>query len=581
MKTLFRYIRPFWGRVAGGMTIKFIGSIMDLLLPYILAYLLDTVCPHARATGSTRMIFFYGGIMLLCSFVAWGGNVIANRMAAGVARDVTRALRLDLFDKTMRLSEQMMNDYSVPTLESRLTGDTYNVHHFVGMMQRMGIRAPILLIGGIVLTSMMEPVLTLVLLLTLPIIALVVYVVTKKGVPLYTILQQRTDDMVRVIRENITGVRVIKALSKGNYERARFARVNQAVSDGETRAGATMAITSPVMRILLNGGLTAVVFVGAVRVNSGVSQVGKIIAFMSYFTIILNAMMSITRLFIMYSKGAASADRIAEILAQPNEKEVLVCTDLPPSEDRGGIVFDHVSFSYGGKRADLSDISFSLPAGGTLGVIGATGSGKSTLVKLLLRFYDPNEGNIYLFGENIKSMPIDRLRRKFGVALQNDFLFADSIYENIRFERDIEKSRLEKAAASAQAEAFIRERADGFEEMLSAGGHNLSGGQRQRLLIARALAGDPEILILDDASSALDYRTDAALRKSISEMTPGPTAVLIAQRVSTVRGCDVIVVLDGGEAVAVGDHDTLMKTCDIYREIAQMQMGGGINGGTR
>lgn len=575
MKLLFRYLRPVAGRIAIGTVIKFIGSIMDLFLPYILAHLLDVVVPEAKLSGDIRLIFIWGGAMLVCAAVAWSGNIIANRMAASTSRDAIREIRMDLFEKTVKLSERQINHYSIPTLEMRLTGDTYNVHRMVGMVQRMGVRAPILLIGGVIMTFSLEPVLTCVLLSALPIIALVVYFVSKKGIPLYDLVQRKTDTMVRIVRENIVGVRVIKALSKTDYEKERFFGVNNDVGESETKAGVVMATTNPVMNILLNCGMTAVILVGAFRVDSGLTQPGTIIAFMTYFTIILNAMMSVTRLFVNSSKGVASMNRIAEVLYEDTEEKLFSAAVPESDKDTDAkIVFDGVCFSYNGKKNNLQNISVSVPKGGTLGIIGATGSGKSTLIKLLMRFYDPGAGAIYIDGKDIRGYDLKELREKFGVALQNDFLYAGTVEDNVRFERKVTRDEIGTAVVAAQAGDFVAER--GLDYELTMSGHNLSGGQRQRLLVARALAARPEILILDDASSALDYKTDAALRSAVGELDPKPTTVVVAQRVSSVMNSDVILLLDGGEAIACGDHDTLMRECEMYREIAQTQMGGGL-----
>jgi ATP-binding cassette subfamily B protein len=377
------------------------------------------------------------------------------------------------------------------------------------------------------------------------------------------------------VRENIVGVRVIKALSKTEYEKERFFEINDEVGSSETTAGIVMATTSPIMNILLNGGMTAVILVGAFRINAGLTEPGTIIAFMTYFTIILNAMMMVTRLFVNSSKGVASMNRISEVLLEQSEEELL--SDVSGNDDidtENKIVFKNVSFSYNGKKDDLSSISVEVPRGGTLGIIGATGSGKTTLIKLLMRFYDPKEGAIYIDGKDIRNLSLGQLREKFGIAMQNDFLYAGTVEENLRFERDIETTDIEKAVAAAQGKDFVDER--GLDYELTMSGHNLSGGQRQRLLVARALAGNPEILILDDASSALDYKTDAALRSAISKLSPRPTTVVVAQRVSSVMNSDVILLIDDGKIVDKGRHEELLNRCEMYRDIARTQMGGGL-----
>ena len=566
MKVILHYIKPFVPRMCLGMFVKFIGAMMELLLPWILSYLIDDIVP----LRSLNLILVWGGAMILASILSLVTNILANRMAAWVAQHTTQALRHDLFKKISYLSCSQIDRYSIPSLESRLTSDTYNVHQMIGMIQRMGVRAPILLVGGILITLTLDPVLTLVLVCTLPFLSILVFKVSKKGIPLYVSLQQGIDTMVRTVRENISGIRVIKALSKTDYEKERFASVNQEVVRREKKAGITMALTNPMMNLFLNGGLTLVIVVGAFRVNAGVSSAGNIIAFLSYFTIILNAMMAVTRIFVMCSKGVASGARIQEVLETPEDLHV---TPEEPVESPYHVVFDHVSFSYSKTEPSVEDISFRLKPGETLGIIGATGCGKSTLMALLMRLYDADSGLIQIGGRKLSSIPLDELHQKFGVVFQNDVLFADTIYENIDFGRHLPPEEIEKAAKAAQAWEFISSLPDGLQHMLTAKVTNLSGGQKQRVLVARALAGSPEILILDDSSSALDYRTDAALRKALREEYQGITTVIIAQRVSSILHANHILVLEEGKELGYGDHEHLLKTCQVYQEIAQSQMG--------
>ncbi len=572
MKHLYEYIKPYIPRMSLGLLIKFSGTIMDLLLPWILSYMIDTIAPQHNVS----LIVKWGFIMVLCAVVAVITNIVANRMASWVATQCTRKIRHDLFTKISYLSCAQVDYYTIPSLESRLTSDTYNIHNFISRIQRIGIRAPILLLGGIMITLMLEPVLASVLIATLPFIGILVYQVSKKGIPLYTHLQKGVDSMVRTVRENITGIRVIKALSKTDHERQRFAEVNAEVARRETVAGVTMSLTNPMMNLFLNLGLTLVIIVGAYRVNAGLSETGKIIAFMTYFTIILNAMMSITRMFVMFSRGSASANRIAEILDTPTDLE-LKPGDVIESDNH--IEFDHVSFAYEKSRDHhLSDISFSLKRGETLGIIGATGCGKSTIINLLMRLYDNDEGTIRINGRKVASIPEEELHQMFGLVFQNDVLFADTIAENISFGRNLSMEEIETAATHAQAMEFISNLPDRFNHMLTSKGTNLSGGQKQRVLLSRALAGQPEILILDDSSSALDYKTDSLLRQALREHYSNTTAIIIAQRISSIYHCDKILVLEEGRTIGYGTHEELMKICDVYQEISQSQMGGMIDG---
>lgn len=567
MREIFRYLKPHVPKMLGGFVFKFSGTVVELLIPMILSYIIDDVVP----TGNITLVYWWGGAMLLCAVMALVNNIVANRMASAVAREATRSIRHDLFAKISYLSSRQIDDFSIPSLESRLTTDTYNVNQVIGMMQRLGVRAPILLVGGIFVTMAMEPVLTLVMIAIMPFIGIVVWLVTRKGVPMYTYLQKGIDIMVRTVRENISGIRVIKALSRTEQEKEHFSQVNREVVNRETRASITMGITNPMMNLFLNTGLTLVVVMGAFRVNSGVTKVGAIIAFLSYFTIILNAMLSITRLFVMYSRGSASASRICEVLYT---REDLKVTEAPAVSEKAHVVFDDVSFSYQKKGDDISHISFTLQKGETLGIIGGTGSGKSTIAALLMRLYERDSGSIRINGRPVESIPPEELHTKFGVVFQNDVLFADTIASNIDFGRNLAEERIVQAAQCAQAMEFIDSLPDGFQHMLTPRGTNLSGGQKQRVLLARALAGYSEILILDDSSSALDYRTDASLRKALRENYSDVTTIVIAQRVSSILHADHILVLEDGKALGYGTHEELMETCPLYREISESQMGG-------
>lgn len=564
MKKIMIYIQPYIPRMIFGFLIKVLGTFMDLGLPWVLAFIIDNIIPEK----SVSLILWWGLVMLGLSAGARTFNVIANRMASKVARNTVEKLRHDLFQKILSLSGNQLDYFTVPSLESRMTSDTYNVHNMIGMVQRLGVRAPIILIGGVIITFTLEPVLALVLIGILPCLAIVVYYVSKKGIPLYSQVQKLTDKMIRVVRENITGIRVIKALSKTPYEKERFSHINGEVSEEERKAGTIMAVTNPIMNAILNLGLTLVVVVGAYRVNLGASQPGKIVAFLSYFTIMLQAVMAITRIFVVFSKASASADRIAEVL---NAEEDLQVEKLKQIKQEYHILFDKVCFSYADEPC-LTDINFGLKKGESLGIIGSTGSGKTTLVNLLMRFYDVTSGNITIDGRNVRSFDKQELRHKFGVVFQNDVLFADRIYENISLGRNLTEEAVWYAARDAQAEAFIEELDSDIDFKLAIKGSNLSGGQKQRLLVARALAGNPEILILDDSSSALDYRTDSLLRKAIREHYQDTTTIVIAQRISSVMKSDHILVIEEGHIAGYGTHEELLKNCTVYQEIYQSQV---------
>lgn len=570
MKLFAKYLKPFAPRMLLGLVIKVSGTMAELLLPMILSHVLKVVV----AQQDLYAILRWGGIMILCALLAVVMNIVANRMATRVACNFSRNVRHDLFRRTLTLSAAQTDYFTIPSLESRITTDTYNIHQFVAMLQRMGVRAPILLIGGVCITLFMDRHLAMVMLALMPIVFILIFFISRKGVPLFSRVQRSVDNMIRVVREDTQGIRVIKALSKQDYEHRRYDTVNRALVKDEVLARTVMSMLHPVMSILMNGGIVAVVALAAVRVSAGTSDPETVIAFMQYFTQISMALMTVNRVFTAYAKSSASARRISEVLDTPEDLCVVPESDLPRRDTNAHIEFDDVCFSYLGKKNNLDHISFTLPKGGWLGIIGATGSGKSTLAKLLLRFYDVSSGAIRISGRDIRTIPKAELYDMFGTAMQFDFLYADTIEENIKFGRPLTHEQVEQAAVTAQAHGFITNFSDGYEHALAQKGTNISGGQKQRLLIARAVAADPDILVLDDSSSALDYKTDAALRQALAQSMKDTTVVTVAQRVSSIKNCDLILVLDDGKIIGAGDHDHLLATCPEYAEISQSQMGG-------
>ncbi len=569
MKRVFSYLYPFRYRMALGFLIKVLGTVAELLLPVVLTHILKTVV----ASEDLTQVLLWGALMLLFAGLACLFNIVANRMAATVGKRFSKALRRDLFYKTLTLDTAQTDAFTIPSLESRITTDTYHVHNFVMMIQRMGIRAPILLIGGVVITLLMDKALALVMIAVMPLIFVLVYTLSRLGIRLYGRVQTSVDSLVRVLREDYGGIRVIKALSKEKYEQDRFEIANQRLSKNEQSASFIMSSTHPIMNLLMNGGIAAVTALAAVRVAKDASDPETVVAFMQYFTLISMALMAVSRMFVMFSKCSASARRISEVLSTPAE---IVKTEEATSTSDDFITVKNLSFSYAGKKRDLDNISISIPYGSSFGIIGGTGSGKSTLIKLLLRFYDADSGEILFRGKSIRSYTREEIAPFVGVAHQKDFLYAASVEENVRFGRNISREEVWEALTLAQAEDFVRALPDGLDTVLATGGTNLSGGQRQRLLIARAVAGTPPLLILDDASSALDYKTDAALRAALRKIGDKMTTVTVAQRASSVMSCDKILVLDDGRAVGYGTHAELLKSCPIYREISDSQMGGAL-----
>ena len=627
MRLIFKHMKKHWKLVALAILIKFLGSVSELSLPYILEYIIDEIVP----SGNLTRVILWGSLMFATAVIFRALNVIANKRAIDNAHKISYEIRQSLFEKTMNLSGTQFDALTLPSLISRMTSDSYNVQSACAQLQSLCVRAPMMLLGGLIMTMFMDFKLSLILLCMMPILILVIYVISSKGIPMYTKVQKKLDVVVRVMRENITGIRVVKALSKEDFEKRRFAESNQELTRSDVAAATVMAMPGPVIQFLLNIGLSIVVFVGAYRVNLGEIKPGVILAFLTYFNMITMGVMGLSRIFTTMSKASASANRIGEVLAMDTDEILTSLADetngdsetVPSKNDdvtgvgaqlAGNaaeapfINFDHVSFSYGKpeiqattpaaeskkKKQDsssvaaaeaaadfggesrekaLSDVSFTMKKGETLGIIGPTGCGKSTIVNLLMRFYEADEGSIVIDGKPVSAYAKDDLRRKFGTVFQNDMIFQNTLYENIDFERKLDPKAIRGAVEDACAAEYVDGLAQGLQYEATIKGANLSGGQKQRMFVARALAGNPEILILDDSSSALDYKTDAAMRKAILEHHPDCTLILIAQRVSSVMNMDKILVLDNGKCIGYGTHEELLRNCEDYLETYEVQMG--------
>lgn len=578
MKFLWQYMKDCKNRIIVVFILKSLSTMTELLIPYVLEHIIDDVV----ITENMYLVLMWGIVMIILAITARQLNVMANRRGAGISRDCTYGVRRDLFWKSINLSGRQVDGFGLPSLTSRMTSDTYNIQNFIRATLAMGIRAPFLLLGGIAITLTMDVGLALILVVIAPILIALIVFVSFKGIPLYEKVQQKVDDIVRVMRENITGIRVVKALSKEDFETNRFHNTNDDLTRNDVKASAIMGLPGPIMSLFLNVGLTLVVFVGAKRVNAGLTEPGVILAFLTYFNMVLMGIMGVSRIFLMYSKANASAARIASV--------VLTEEDLVPIDEEAAaktqssdhIIFDHVNFSYN-KHDDetedeivqsLYDISFSIKKGGSLGIIGATGCGKTTIFNLLMRFYDADSGNIFVDGRDVRTYEKDELHSKFGVVFQNDVILTGEIKNNIVFGRDVSDEDIKRAAEDACAAEFIERYEDSYNHNTTKLGANLSGGQKQRVLISRALVANPEILLLDDSSSALDYQTDAKLRKAIREHHSGTTTLVVAQRISSIMSLDEIIVVDEGRIIGRGTHEELLSSCPVYADIYKTQMGG-------
>ena len=581
MKLILRTLGRYRKAVLLAVFIKLLGTLSELTIPYIFEHVVDEVVP----SGALSPVILWGLAMFAAAVICRQLNVTANRKAVDNAHRMSYEIRQELFIKTSNLNGAQFDSFGLPSLISRMTSDSYNVQSAVQQFQTLCVRAPMMLIGGVIVTLVMDAHLALILVIMLPFLIAVILFVSSRGIPLYKKVQAKLDTIVRVMRENITGIRVVKALSKEDYEMRRFAAANDDMTKSDIKAATIMAVPGPFMQLCLNTGLTLVVLIGAGRVNDGLMKPGVILAFLTYFNMISMGVMGLSRIFMTMSKASASADRIDAVLQTETDEDILPeAQGLKPSGDEF-IRFEHVDFSYGEGSSDsegfaggqrekaLEDISFAVKKGESLGIIGPTGCGKSTVVSLLMHFYDATSGGVFVDGRDVRTYQKDALRRRFGAAFQNDMIFQDTLRENIDFGRGLTEDALRKAAGDAQASEYIDSLPEGLDYLAAIKGMNLSGGQKQRLMVARALAADPEILILDDASSALDYRTDAAMRKAIAEHHGSSTLIMIAQRVSSVMNMKQILVLDNGRCIGYGTHEELLRSCPAYREIYEIQMG--------
>lgn len=579
VRLILHSMRKYSRKIACSMVIKLLGTVTELMIPYILAHLIDEVVP----LGRMELVILWGSLMVLTALLTRQLNVCANRIAIDNAHNVSYDIRQALFTKTANLSGSQFDAFGLPSLISRMTSDSYNIQSCVQALQTLCVRMPMMLLGGIVVTLAMDPVLSSILCVIVPVLIVVILGVSRYGIPLYRRVQERLDEVVRTMREDIDGIRVVKALSKTEYEKNRFARNNDAMTRADIKASTIMAIPGPLMQMCLNIGLTLVVFVGAMRVNSGQIKPGVILAFLTYFNMVMQGVLGINRIFMMISKATASASRLSQVLSVEPDQRVLSLSEAKKPSGDEYIRFEHVNFRYsaqddqpeGTAKRDqcLYDISFALRRGESLGIIGPTGCGKTTIVNLLMRFYDVTDGGVFVDGRDVRTYEKDELHRKFGVVFQNDMVFYNTLRENIRFGRNLDEAALMQAVEDAVAAEYIGSLEEGLDYQADIKGANLSGGQKQRLLISRALAGNPDILILDDSSSALDYKTDAALRKAIFERHRTSTTIMIAQRVSSIQSMTHILVMDNGRCIGYGTHEELLKTCPSYLYTYRSQMG--------
>ena len=567
MKRLFPFLKPYRLQLTIGPFFKLSEAVLELLIPTLMALLID----NGVNAGNRDYVIKMGILMLViatCGVIfAYICQYSASIASQGFGTDVRNAM----FKKIGTLSFTQLDKLGTPSLINRITGDVNQLQSAVAMLIRLVIRAPFLCVGGLIMAMTIDLKLSIIFMIVIPLFILVLFLVMFKAVPLYKSVQKKLDTLTLVLRENLSGVRVIRAFAGVKREKERFDDKNKDYADTAIRVGKIAALTNPVTTIIMNLAAIAVIYFGGIRVNTGHLSQGEVIAFINYITQILNAMIVVANLVVLYTKAYASALRVGEVLSV--EPAIRYGEKSVGAKSENAVEFKNVSLTYAGSKVPaLDNINLTVRTGETLGVIGGTGSGKSTLVSLIPRFYDVTQGEILLNGIPIKEYSEDALRDAVAIVQQRAALFSGTVADNMRMAKaDVTMEEMRKAADVAQATEFIDRLEDGFDTHVSQGGNNLSGGQKQRLTIARALVKNSPILILDDSASALDYATDANLRRAIKENTDSQTVIIVSQRVNSVKDADRIVVLDDGEIVGIGTHRELIKTCEIYKEICYSQ----------
>lgn len=568
MIKLLKYLSVYKWLVFGVIGLVFIQSMADLFLPTLMADIID----KGVVTGDTPYIWKIGGFMLLVSSLGATASVIASYYSSKAAMGLGRDIRRKVFNHVGKFSLQEFDEVGTASLITRTTNDITQVQQVVIMMLRMVVSAPIMLIGGVIMAVSKDAKLSLVIVATMPVLIGSVLLILKKGVPLFQTVQERLDRLNLVLRENLTGIRVIRAFNRETEEKVRMKQANKELTDVSIKVNKVMAFMMPVMMLVMNLTVVGIIWFGGIRIDNGAMQIGDLMAFIQYVMQIMFALVMASMMFVMIPRAAVSAKRINEVLEM--KPSFLDEGTEKADRERGTLEFEHVTFSYpGAEEPALSDISFTAKPGEITAIIGGTGSGKSTLVNLIPRFYDISSGSIRVNGVDIRKASQDEIRSKIGFVPQKAILFTGTIADNIRFgKQDASQDEMEHAAAIAQADDFIGKMKEGYAAEIEQGGSNLSGGQKQRLSIARALIRKPDLYIFDDSFSALDFKTDAKLRAALKDETKNATVLLVAQRVSTVVDANRIIVLDEGRIVGLGTHQELLATNDVYREIALSQL---------
>ncbi|GMX62867.1 ABC transporter ATP-binding protein [Paenibacillus elgii] len=569
MLKLFAYLKPYRVPIAIVLALIFLQSLSDLYLPTLMADIVDI----GVVQGDTPYILRIGGFMLLVAAAGTACSVAASYYSSKVAAGFGQRLRGSVFEHVENFSLQEFDRIGTASLITRTTNDITQVQQVLTMMLRMMVSAPMLCIGGIIMAVSKDAKLSLVLIVIIPVLVGAIYLIASRGIPLFKEMQKKLDKLNLVLREGLTGIRVIRAFNRAGHEKRRFNDANLDLTGTGLKVNRIMGAMMPVMMLTMNFATIAIIWFGSFRIDSGDMQVGSLMAFLQYAMQIMFSLMMVSMMFVMIPRASVSAARIREVLD-------MVPTLNDPEQAKGGgtlkghVEFQQVSFSYpGAEKPAIEDITFKAGPGEVTAIIGGTGAGKSTLISLIPRFYDVAGGRVLVDGTDVREMTQEALRAKIGFVPQKAVLFSGTIRDNIRYgKEDATEEEILHAADIAQATEFVSEMKDGFDSVIAQGGSNVSGGQKQRLSIARALVRRPDIYVFDDSFSALDFKTDAKLRAALREETGEATVLIVAQRVSTVIDADRIIVLDEGRIAGIGRHRELLDTCKVYREIVSSQL---------
>lgn len=570
MWKLRRFLKDYRKQVIIGPIFKWMEAVLELIVPLVMAKIIDVGVKNA----DKGYVFRMGGLLLLIAAVSLGCALVCQYSASIASQGVGTNLRREMFDRINRFSHAELDRFGTHSLITRLTNDVNQLQVAVAMLIRLVVRAPFLAIGAVVMAFTIDVKLSLIFLVVFPLIVGVLYFVMNRSIPFFRVMQKKLDKISLITRENLEGARVIRAFSKQDAELSRFTSASDDLANTSVRVGRLSALLNPLTYVIMNLGIVAILWFGGFRVDSGRLTQGEMIAFVNYMAQILQALIVVANLVVIFTKASASASRINEVLETEPSVSDAVSGEVAPLADEAALEFDRVSFAYAGaEEPSLSGITVKLRPGETLGVIGGTGSGKSTFVSLIPRFYDATSGEVKVFGRDVKEYPLAELRRLVGTVPQKAAVVSGTIRENLRWAKpDATDEELWAALKTAQAESFVEALPQKLETRVEQGGKNFSGGQKQRLTIARALVGKPSILILDDSASALDFATDAALRKALRTETKGMTVIMVSQRASTIRYADQILVLDDGGMAGLGTHEELFENCPVYREICLSQL---------